>query len=292
MRHWVTMTEIFHSFWSRQQFDKRSSDLISETHSRRWKLWPPLTPSSLISETYYKIPGPRMHLIFLKGDQAQNDLGFMVDQAKWVCKSGYLLNRQMGKKSLLCKNKLPFGYTVFENHPKCLIYFLFLHFPRIFVQLKKIKSKVNVARFARNVEWDFFFDFQTLWVICWREKGGKIKLQDSFCFANSNLQNKIEFKFNLLWISFGHFGCKSYFRIWKTFKNPLSKRLKNVGKYWTNNWFHTYDELIMQIVFWANVVSHLFGTLLVKRHGTKFRNKFIYSGWKKCCWVTNLSIFV
>ena len=93
-----------------------------------------------------------MHLIFLKGDQAQNDLGFMVDQAKWVCKSGYLLDRQMGKKSLLYKNKLPFGYTVFEIHAKCLIYFLFLHFPRIFAQLKKIKSKVYVARFARNDE--------------------------------------------------------------------------------------------------------------------------------------------
>ena len=23
---------------------------------------------------------------------------------------------------------------------------------------------VNVARFARNVEWDFFFDFQTPWI--------------------------------------------------------------------------------------------------------------------------------
>ena len=40
---------------------------------------------------------------FLKGDQAQNDLGFMVDQAKWVCKIGYLLSRKMEKKSLLCK---------------------------------------------------------------------------------------------------------------------------------------------------------------------------------------------
>ena len=24
-------------------------------------------------------------------------------------------------------------------------------------------QNVNVARFARNVEWDFFYDFQTLW---------------------------------------------------------------------------------------------------------------------------------
>lgn len=39
-----------------------------------------------------------MHLIFFNwGDQAQNDLGFMVDQAKWVCKIGYLLSRKMKK---------------------------------------------------------------------------------------------------------------------------------------------------------------------------------------------------
>ena len=25
-------------------------------------------------------------------------------------------------------------------------------------------QNVNVARFARNVEWDFFCDFQTLWI--------------------------------------------------------------------------------------------------------------------------------
>ena len=118
MRHWVTMTEIFHSFWSRQQFDKRSSDLISETHSRRWKLWPPLTPSSLISETYYKIPGPRMHLIFFKGDQAQNDLGFMVDQAKWVCKIGYLLSRKMWKKIFTLQKQPSFGLHVVWKSPK------------------------------------------------------------------------------------------------------------------------------------------------------------------------------
>ena len=82
--------------------------------------------------------------------------------------------------------------TVFENHPKWRIsVFQFWHFPSIFVLLKLtclvtlfdrklqvfkkspkwiifgISSKllstqnVNVARFARNVEWDFFCDFQT-----------------------------------------------------------------------------------------------------------------------------------
>ena len=29
-------------------------------------------------------------------------------------------------------------------------------------------QKVNVARFARNIEWDFFCDFQTLWG--WKKK--------------------------------------------------------------------------------------------------------------------------
>ena len=129
MRHWVTMTEIFHSFWSRQQFDKRSSDLISETHSRRWKLWPPLTPSSLISETYYKIPGPRMHLIFFKGDQAQNDLGFMVDQAKWVCKIGYLLSRKMEKNLYFTKTNflLVTQCLKFTQNVSFISYFCIFH---------------------------------------------------------------------------------------------------------------------------------------------------------------------
>ena len=84
--------------------------------------------------------------------------------------------------------------TVFENHPKCRIWiFQFWHFPPIFDLLKltclvtlfdrKLQvfknspkwnllgifnellstQNVNVARFARNVEWDFFCDFQTPW---------------------------------------------------------------------------------------------------------------------------------
>ena len=80
--------------------------------------------------------------------------------------------------------------TVFENHPKCLIWiFQFWHFPPIFVLLKltclvtlfdSLKwtifgifdqllytQNINVARFARNVECDFFYGFQTL---CTREK--------------------------------------------------------------------------------------------------------------------------
>ena len=46
--------------------------------------------------------------------------------------------------------------TVFKNTPKCLIrFFLFWHLST---------QNVNVARFARNVECDFFCDFQTLCV--------------------------------------------------------------------------------------------------------------------------------
>ena len=79
---------------------------------------------------------------------------------------------------------------MFENHPKCrILSFQFWHFPSIFVlleltclvilfdrklqvvkKLAKIEyfgifnrllatQNVNVARFARNIKWDFFWDF-------------------------------------------------------------------------------------------------------------------------------------
>ena len=85
-------------------------------------------------------------------------------------------------------------HTLFENYSKCRIWiFEFWHFSPIFVLLKltclvtlfdrKLQvfknspkwtifgifnlflsiQNVNVARFARNVEWAFFFDFQPLW---------------------------------------------------------------------------------------------------------------------------------
>ena len=160
MRHWVTMTEIFHSFWSRQQFDKRSSDLISETHSRRWKLWPPLTPSSLISETYYKIPGPRMHLIFLKVIKHKMTWVLWLIKPNGFAKVAICWIDRWEKIFTLQKQTSFWLHRVWKS-PK--MSHLFLHFPRIFVQLKKIKSKVNVARFARNDEWDFFSDFQPPW---------------------------------------------------------------------------------------------------------------------------------
>ena len=45
------------------------------------------------------------------GDQAQNDLSFMVDQAKWVCKIGYLLSRKM-KKIFTLQKQTYFGLFV------------------------------------------------------------------------------------------------------------------------------------------------------------------------------------
>ena len=73
-------------------------------------------------------------------------------------------------------------YTVFENYWKCLIWiFGSLVF---FVNFCAIKSDltgnyvciVNVARFARNVECDFFCDFQTLCIIIPRNFETALKL--------------------------------------------------------------------------------------------------------------------
>ena len=49
---------------------------------------------------------------------------------------------------------------VFINSPKLTIF-------GIFNELLSTQN-VNVARFARNIEWDFFCDFQTLWG--WKKK--------------------------------------------------------------------------------------------------------------------------
>ena len=100
------------------------------------------------------------------------------------------------KSHILCSIFVPkFKYfTVFENYSKYRIWtFKYWHFSSIFVLIKvtnlvtlfdrKIQvfknspkltifvifnellstQNVSVARFARNVEWDFFCDFQTLW---------------------------------------------------------------------------------------------------------------------------------
>ena len=80
-----------------------------------------------------------------------------------------------------------FSYvTLFENHPKCFILAFFINFFTIKIDLsgstvwpqasdiqnclflafftKRLSTQnVNVARFARNIEWDFLYDFQTMW---------------------------------------------------------------------------------------------------------------------------------
>ena len=56
-------------------------------------------------------------------------------------------------------------HTVFENHPKCRIsIFQFWHFLTSFGIFNELLSTqtVNVARFACNVECDFFCNFETL----------------------------------------------------------------------------------------------------------------------------------
>ena len=52
---------------------------------------------------------------------------------------------------------VPFEIFSFK-FPKSLEFDHFWHFNEVFYT-----SIVNVARFARNVEWDFFCDFQTWW---------------------------------------------------------------------------------------------------------------------------------
>ena len=57
-------------------------------------------------------------------------------------------------------------FTLLENHPKCLIK-IDLSGNTVFKKslnkyfLGFFLSTQNVARFARNIEWDFLFDFQT-----------------------------------------------------------------------------------------------------------------------------------
>ena len=46
---------------------------------------------------------------------------------------------------------------VFKNSPKWTIFGIFNEFLST--------QNVNVARFARNVEWDIFYDFQTPWTV-------------------------------------------------------------------------------------------------------------------------------
>ena len=60
-----------------------------------------------------------------------------------------------------------------------LIFFLISAFFVNFCPINKLLStqNVNVARYARNVEWDFLCDFQTPWsCIHWQKKKSKIEV--------------------------------------------------------------------------------------------------------------------
>ena len=57
-------------------------------------------------------------------------------------------------------------FTLFENHPKCpignTVWPRASRFKVAFLINFCLLKNVNVARFARNIEWDFFCNFQTL----------------------------------------------------------------------------------------------------------------------------------
>ena len=77
-------------------------------------------------------------------------------------------------KSDLFDRKLQF----FKNSPKLTIF-------AIFDELLSTQN-VNIARFARNVEWDFFCDFQTQW--------------SSFSNSHDDDDDILERKLSILWI--------------------------------------------------------------------------------------------
>ena len=80
------------------------------------------------------------------------------------------------------------------------------HFHHFFVLLMSTQN-VNVARFARNVEWDFFCDFQTPWV-------GTKKEDFLWCFRNNLVLSALLVMYEF-WLK-------------KTFRKPLKIR----GKKW------------------------------------------------------------
>ena len=98
---------------------------------------------------------------------------------KQVTKLSFEFSRPKQVKMLRLAKIMP-THIVWKN--TLSVSFEFWHFPSIFVLLKLtvwqhvfgfqkfallaifciFNGNVNVARFARNVEWDFFCDFQTL----------------------------------------------------------------------------------------------------------------------------------
>ena len=86
--------------------------LLWQAKVKRFDLWNPLKKMKIMAtfNTFFfdirdllQDSWTQNAFDFLKGDQAQNDLGFMVDQAKWVCKIGYLLSRKIEKNLYFTK---------------------------------------------------------------------------------------------------------------------------------------------------------------------------------------------
>ena len=97
--------------------------------------------------------------------------------------------------------------TVFENLPKCLA-FRFPNFDGIFHELLSTEN-VYVARFARNFEWDFFGDFQTLCTNCgrrWSDKHTKIPWNlRKLLVISKRLMKRYLLHCNLYWDSVAQF---------------------------------------------------------------------------------------
>ena len=87
---------------------------------------------------------------------------------------------------------------VFKKSPKLTIF-------GIFSELLATQN-VNVARFARNVEWDFFCDFQTPWVT-YKSR----KLSSSRTFDNISFHEKIFTTFGWFEINFSLATSYSFF---------------------------------------------------------------------------------
>ena len=87
---------------------------------------------------------------------------------------------------------------MFENHPKCRIWYFFFsfwYFPPIFVSYE---ITVNVARFARNFEWDFLGIFKHRGFFCWSANN----TTSSFLIPHSVillLEEKVTSKLSWLW---------------------------------------------------------------------------------------------
>ena len=125
-----------------------------------------------------------------------------------------------------------------RQHPQCLkitqkVAFEFWNFG-IFYELLSTEN-VNVARFARNVEWDFFCDFQTPWgsicYVCIKNKPCCRSLMNILC--EMHLAKDIR-STPFCWgpnrvdkSAWGHRILKIIPRF-----NPITWRIRTMSKFW------------------------------------------------------------